>query len=66
MCALGTAQRGMVGLNYIHQAGISSAQKARKQKELHDLIVEILWRNPRLKYYQAGHEAFNDGEEKGS
>lgn len=44
---------GIVGLTYIHQAGISSAQKARKQKELHDLIIEILWRNPRLKYYQA-------------
>lgn len=54
MCALGMVQGGeIVGLTYIHQAGISSAQKARKQKELHDLIIEILWRNPRLKYYQA-------------
>ncbi|CDH52981.1 tbc1 domain family member 20-like [Lichtheimia corymbifera JMRC:FSU:9682] len=41
---------------YYYPQGISSAQKARKQKELHDLIIEILWRNPRLKYYQGFHD----------
>ncbi|KAK4514930.1 uncharacterized protein ATC70_002537 [Mucor velutinosus] len=30
--------------------------KAHKQQELHCMIVEILWRNPALKYYQGFHD----------
>lgn len=30
--------------------------KEQKQQELHCMIVEILWRNPNLKYYQVSEE----------
>lgn len=30
--------------------------KQHKQQELHCMIVEILWRNPTLKYYQVSHQ----------
>jgi hypothetical protein len=32
--------------------------KALKQQELHCMIVEILWRNPNLKYYQVSNIDF--------
>ncbi|OAD79685.1 hypothetical protein PHYBLDRAFT_179197 [Phycomyces blakesleeanus NRRL 1555(-)] len=38
---------------YYYPQDISPMLKAHKQQELHRMIVEILWRNPRLKYYQA-------------
>ncbi|KAG2219225.1 hypothetical protein INT45_004585 [Circinella minor] len=41
---------------YYYPKNISPDLKAQKQKELHGLIVEILWRNPRLKYYQGFHD----------
>lgn len=41
--------------------------KAHKQQELHCMIVEILWRNPALKYYQVEYtlrdrECVREGE----
>ncbi|KAI8149892.1 rab-GTPase-TBC domain-containing protein [Fennellomyces sp. T-0311] len=41
---------------YYYPRDISPHLKAQKQRELHSLIVEILWRNPRLKYYQGFHD----------
>ncbi|SAM04667.1 hypothetical protein [Absidia glauca] len=35
---------------------ITPILKAHKQQELHGMLVEILWRNPRLKYYQGFHD----------
>lgn len=32
--------------------GMSAPFKEHKQKELRDLIMEVLWRNPKLNYYQ--------------
>lgn len=32
--------------------GVSPILKAHMQQELHQMIVEVLWRNPTLKYYQ--------------
>ncbi|RUP43469.1 hypothetical protein BC936DRAFT_137129, partial [Jimgerdemannia flammicorona] len=37
-------------------SGISPLLKSHRQRELHDMIVEILWRNPRLNYYQGFHD----------
>jgi TBC1 domain family member 20 len=31
---------------------MSAPFKEHKQKELRDLIMEVLWRNPKLNYYQ--------------
>ncbi|KAL0094695.1 rab-GTPase-TBC domain-containing protein [Phycomyces blakesleeanus] len=41
---------------YYYPQDISPMLKAHKQQELHRMIVEILWRNPRLKYYQGFHD----------
>ncbi|KAI9320082.1 rab-GTPase-TBC domain-containing protein [Dichotomocladium elegans] len=41
---------------YYYPQNITPAQKRQKQKELHNMIVEILWRNPRLNYYQGFHD----------
>ncbi|KAI8364701.1 rab-GTPase-TBC domain-containing protein [Radiomyces spectabilis] len=41
---------------YYYPQDISPMLKAHKQQELHQMIVEILWRNPRLKYYQGFHD----------
>ncbi|KAI8092502.1 rab-GTPase-TBC domain-containing protein [Halteromyces radiatus] len=41
---------------YYYPQDITPNLKARKQQELHRMIVEILWRNPRLKYYQGFHD----------
>jgi hypothetical protein len=32
--------------------GMSTPFKEHKQKELRELIMEVLWRNPKLNYYQ--------------
>ncbi|KAI8061142.1 hypothetical protein BC940DRAFT_336980 [Gongronella butleri] len=37
---------------YYYPQDITPSYKAFKQQELHDMIIEILWRNPRLRYYQ--------------
>ncbi|CAO3596421.1 unnamed protein product [Absidia cylindrospora] len=41
---------------YYYPQDITPRSKAHKQRELHAMIVEILWRNPRLKYYQGFHD----------
>ncbi|CAO3691424.1 unnamed protein product [Rhizopus stolonifer] len=41
---------------YYYPQGISPILKAQKQQELHCMLVEILWRNPNLKYYQGFHD----------
>ncbi|KAL1934449.1 hypothetical protein VTP01DRAFT_6631 [Rhizomucor pusillus] len=41
---------------YYYPPDISPTHKVYKQKELHSLIIEILWRNPKLKYYQGFHD----------
>ncbi|KAI9273586.1 rab-GTPase-TBC domain-containing protein [Sporodiniella umbellata] len=41
---------------YYYPKGISPILKAQKQQELHAMLVEILWRNPKLKYYQGFHD----------
>ncbi|KAI7867522.1 rab-GTPase-TBC domain-containing protein [Spinellus fusiger] len=41
---------------YYYPRDMSPMLKAHKQQELHHMIVEILWRNPRLKYYQGFHD----------
>ncbi|RUS17553.1 hypothetical protein BC937DRAFT_89821 [Endogone sp. FLAS-F59071] len=37
-------------------ADITPLLKTHRQRELHDMLVEILWRNPRLHYYQGFHD----------
>ncbi|KAL9547280.1 hypothetical protein MBANPS3_006249 [Mucor bainieri] len=41
---------------YYYPQDITPMLKAHKQQELHCMIVEILWRNPALKYYQGFHD----------
>ncbi|KAG1051764.1 hypothetical protein G6F43_006054 [Rhizopus delemar] len=41
---------------YYYPQDISPVLKAQKQQELHCMLVEILWRNPNLKYYQGFHD----------
>ncbi|KAL9558493.1 hypothetical protein PS6_001250 [Mucor atramentarius] len=41
---------------YYYPQDITPMFKAHKQQELHCMIVEILWRNPALKYYQGFHD----------
>ncbi|KAI8342071.1 rab-GTPase-TBC domain-containing protein [Chlamydoabsidia padenii] len=41
---------------YYYPQDITPILKAHKQQELHSMLVEILWRNPRLKYYQGFHD----------
>ncbi|KAI9306849.1 rab-GTPase-TBC domain-containing protein [Cunninghamella echinulata] len=41
---------------YYYPQDITPVWKAQKQQELHSMIVEVLWRNPRLKYYQGFHD----------
>jgi hypothetical protein len=49
---------------------MSAPFKEHKQKELRDLIMEVLWRNPKLNYYQVckvgrsdnGEDRFNTDE----
>ncbi|CAO3592430.1 unnamed protein product [Absidia cylindrospora] len=41
---------------YYYPQDITPNLKAHKQQELKSMIVEILWRNPRLKYYQGFHD----------
>ncbi|KAI8889265.1 RabGAP/TBC [Backusella circina FSU 941] len=41
---------------YYYPQDITPVLKAHKQQELHCMIVEILWRNPTLKYYQGFHD----------
>ncbi|KAI8048042.1 rab-GTPase-TBC domain-containing protein [Gilbertella persicaria] len=41
---------------YYYPQDVTPVFKAHKQQELHCMIVEILWRNPSLKYYQGFHD----------
>lgn len=41
---------------YYYPQDITPMFKQHKQQELHCMIVEILWRNPTLKYYQGFHD----------
>ncbi|KAI8975210.1 rab-GTPase-TBC domain-containing protein [Mycotypha africana] len=41
---------------YYYPQDVTPTFKASKQQELHCMIVEILWRNPNLKYYQGFHD----------
>ncbi|CAO3694554.1 unnamed protein product [Umbelopsis ramanniana] len=41
---------------YYYPQGMSAPFKEHKQKELRDLIMEVLWRNPKLNYYQGFHD----------
>ncbi|OZJ06857.1 hypothetical protein BZG36_00144 [Bifiguratus adelaidae] len=41
---------------YFFAQNISPHLKKRRQHELQDIIVEILWRNPKLNYYQGFHD----------
>ncbi|CEI96415.1 hypothetical protein RMCBS344292_10577 [Rhizopus microsporus] len=41
---------------YYYPRDMPPVLKEQKQQELHCMIVEILWRNPNLKYYQGFHD----------
>ncbi|ORX49526.1 RabGAP/TBC [Hesseltinella vesiculosa] len=41
---------------YYYPQDITPTYKAFKQQELQSMIIEILWRNPRLRYYQGFHD----------
>ncbi|RUP45483.1 hypothetical protein BC936DRAFT_148112 [Jimgerdemannia flammicorona] len=41
---------------YLFAGSVPQKLKTHKQKELHEMIVEILWRNPGLHYYQGFHD----------
>ncbi|OBZ84662.1 TBC1 domain family member 20 [Choanephora cucurbitarum] len=41
---------------YYYPQDVTPTFKAHKQQELHCMIIEILWRNPSLKYYQGFHD----------
>ncbi|CAO3608520.1 unnamed protein product [Cunninghamella blakesleeana] len=43
---------------YYYPQDITPIWKSQKQQELHSMIVEVLWRNPRLKYYQGFHDIY--------
>ena len=43
-------------------SGVSPTLKAHMQQELHQMIVEVLWRNPTLKYYQVIKEKEKKGK----
>jgi hypothetical protein len=38
-------------------SGMSAPFKEHKQKELKELIMEVLWRNPKLNYYQVNADS---------
>ncbi|RUO96063.1 rab-GTPase-TBC domain-containing protein [Jimgerdemannia flammicorona] len=35
---------------------LSTPQKVQRRRELHEMIIEILWHNPNLHYYQGFHD----------
>ncbi|RUS13657.1 hypothetical protein BC937DRAFT_94975, partial [Endogone sp. FLAS-F59071] len=41
---------------YLFSQYVPQRLKTHRQRELHELIVEILWRNPGLHYYQGFHD----------
>lgn len=47
-------------------AGMSAPFKEHKQKELRELIMEVLWRNPKLNYYQVNADSSGVRKWKGS